>query len=359
MNAHTLRSAIFSTVRLNPYVSLLAEGMRAAASDVQPARFERLTPGWCLRERQQYDIIHLHWAELQYAAGATRARARRFISFIGAVALAKWSGMRLVYTVHNLAQHEGRHGRLNRWANRLLYAWADAIHVHDDSVAEALRPALRDTGRLFVIPHGSYVGYYPDYVSREEARRQLGLHPDAYVYVTLGGLRPYKGIEELIAAFRSIEDKSVRLVIAGHPHEPAYAEDLRARMAGDGRIVAFLEHAPDDRVQVYLRAADICVLPYRQVTTSGAAILALSFQLPIIAPAIGPFPALIGEAAGIAYDATDEGALRDALEGARQLEWGRCRAAIDAYLAGITWANVGRQHVDMYRCITGVKHVGR
>jgi len=267
------------------------------------------------------------------------------------------SRKRIVYTLHNLTQHEGRHGRLNRWANRLLFAWADAIHVHDESVAEAVAPLLRNAGKVFIIPHGNYVGCYPDQVTRDEARRQLGLDQDRYVYLTLGGLRPYKGIEELIAAFRATEGDDVRLVIAGHPHEPAYAEEIRERIAGDERIMAYLAHVPDEQVQVYMRAADVCVLPYRRVTTSGAAILALSFHLPIIAPAIGPFPTLIKDTAGIAYGASDADGLRIALEQARRIDRETAGESIDRYLAGITWEKVGEQHAAMYRQISGVNHV--
>jgi len=133
MSSQVLRAAMFSIVRLNPYVSLLAGGIHEAAPDIEPALFARLTLHWCLRERQQCDIIHIHWAELQYKAGSAVACWRRFISFIAALTVAKWSGIHLVYTVHNLSQHEGRHGRLNRWANRALFSWSDAIHVHDQS----------------------------------------------------------------------------------------------------------------------------------------------------------------------------------------------------------------------------------
>lgn len=359
MNRQRLRPAIFSTVRLNPYVPLLAGGIQEAAPHIRPALFERLTLTWCLRECRQYDIIHLHWAELQYRAGAAHVRWQRFVSFVAALGLARCCGLRLVYTVHNLAQHEGRHGQLNRWANRLLFAWADAIHVHDQNVADVVASGLRDPGRLFIIPHGSYAGYYPDHVSRDAARGQLGLEPDAWVYLSLGGVRPYKGMEELIAAFSSLEGDNLRLVIAGHAHEPAYAEDIRARAGGDERIVVFLEHVPDEQVQVYMRAADVCVLPYRQATTSGAAILALSFQLPIIAPDIGPFPALIRQTVGITYDPSDTGGLRGALNQARHLHRGGARQAIAAYLQTISWPRIGSQHAEMYRRICEVDDAGR
>lgn len=351
MNGRSLRVAMFSTVRLNPYVSLLASGIREAAPDIRLDLLTRLTLPWCLRERRQYDIIHIHWAELQYKSNSTLARWQRFGSFMAALMFANRCGMKLVYTVHNLSQHEGRHDRLNRWANHALFARADAVHLHNQSVTEAIRPLLGEKCKLFVIPHGSYVGYYPDQVAREEARERLGIRQDAFVYLSLGGLRPYKGIEDLIAAFSALDGEDLRLVIAGHAHEPAYARQVQAQTAGDPRIAAFLEHVPDEKVQIYMRAADVCVFPYRRVTTSGAAILALSFGLPIIAPAIGPFPALVEAAAGLTYDSEDPDGLRAALERGRTLDLEAARAHIDAYLDTISWANVGCRHAEMYRHI--------
>ena len=67
-------------------------------------------------------------------------------------------------------------------------------------------------------------------------------------------------------------------------------------------------------LQIYFGAADVCVLPYRQVTTSGAALLAFSFGKPIIAPALGPFPSLVDQARGILYQPGEKGLLGAVLD---------------------------------------------
>jgi glycosyltransferase involved in cell wall biosynthesis len=295
--------------------------------------------------------MHLHWAELQIAAGAARARMLRFASFMAALIVAKAAGRPVIYTVHNLAQHEGRHAGYNRLAHRALFAWAEALHAHDASVAEAIRRQTGRTRGVHVIPHGSYVGCYPDTVAPAEARRRLGLDETDFVYLALGGLRPYKGMEELIDAFIGLPEADARLVIAGHPHEPAYADALRARVAGDRRIVAHLEHVPDDDLQVYMRSADICLFPYRQATTSGAALLALSFGRPILAPALGPFPDLAAQTAGVTYDPTEAEGLRGALRRARQMDREAAGRAIATYIEGVSWPRIGAQHAAVYRAL--------
>jgi len=361
VSGRRLRVALFSTVRLNPYVELLRAGVEAAAPDICVERFERFQTcevsktSQVLREARRYAIIHLHWAELQIQANSRRGRLIRCASFLAALALAKLQGIRVVYTVHNLAQHEGRHERLNRLAHAALFAWADALHVHDASVAEALRRQTGRTRGVWVIPHGSYVGCYPDAVAPAEARRQLGLGAGDFVYLALGGLRPYKGIEELIEAFSTLPGADARLLIAGHPHEPAYAAELRRLVAGERRILAHLQHVPDEQLQLYMRAADVCVFPYRRVTTSGAAILALSFGRPILAPALGPFPELVRASAGLTYDAGDPGGLRSALAAAQSLDREAAGRAIAAYLEQIAWPKIGAQHAAMYRSLAGAR----
>ena len=124
---------------------------------------------------------------------------------------------------------------------------------------------------------------------------------DAFVFLTLGQIRPYKGIDELITAFRGVPGAHLRLIVAGHPHNDAYAASLASLAGDDARIRLQLHYVPDEDIQYYLRAADFCVLPYRRGTTSGAAILCFSFGKPVIAPDVWPFRPLLAERERLLY----------------------------------------------------------
>ena len=54
-------------------------------------------------------------------------------------------------------------------------------------------------------------------------------------------------------------------------------------------MVTDLRRVPDDVVEVYLKAADVMVLPYRSIFQSGALFLAYRFGLPVIATDVGSF----------------------------------------------------------------------
>lgn len=368
MRSETPRVLLLSGIgtRINPYLGLLTEGLVAAGAEVRTA--PALTAG-DLDPRSGPHAIHLHWLErLSLPApirlkGGLAGRALSRVLNAGAVyqvrrwwALARLfrqlgryqrAGGRLAYTVHNLATHEEA-GWAERWGAARILRQADVLHVHDDSTAMALAARTGRRTGVTVIPHGHYLTAYENRMSREEARARLGLPSGAFVYLALGLVRPYKGQEALLAAFRALPGDELRLVIAGQPQLECYAGSLSALAAGDARILLDFRLVPADEVQTYLNAADICTLPYRQITTSGAALLALSFGVPLVAPAIGAFPNLVRGRRGILYDPADPRGLSRALEAARRSDWTGARAENLAWVAQFDWPGIGSRLLGAY-----------
>jgi beta-1,4-mannosyltransferase len=198
-----------------------------------------------------------------------------------------------------------------------------------------------------VIPHGNYIGCYPNQVPRGEARRQLELPDDAFVYLFLGLLRPYKGVEDLIDAFEELESPRNQLLIAGRASNASYKEKLVCLVASNPAIKLVPEFIPDDAVQLYMNACDVCVLPYKDITTSGAAILALTFGRPVIAPAITSFPELVTPETGILYDPFQPDALAAALQHSRQRPWSE--AEILDRTHQFDWDKLGPRLAALYK----------
>ena len=82
------------------------------------------------------------------------------------------------------------------------------------------------------------------------------------------------------------------LIVAGEPRAAALRAEIERAAAGDPRIELRLAFVPDEALQVYLRAADLVVLPYEEILNSGAALLALSFDCPILVPDKGSLEVL-------------------------------------------------------------------
>lgn len=344
-----LRICYLSRVRRNPYVHLLATGVRQADPTISPREIPTL-PWRRLLPIPSFDILHLHWAEFQVSYGQVTAdQARQNLrSFLRKLRWTRSRGRSIIYTVHNLAQHEGRFAELHNTSNRWLFAHADAIHVHDASTAKILAEQYHRTDNVFIIPHGNYIGAYPNTTTPAEARRQLDIPGEIFVYLFLGQIRPYKGLDLLIEAFSQLDDTQSLLLIVGNNEVSDYGEQIQQHARQHPHIRLIPTFVDDNDLQLYFNAADIVVLPYRRATTSGAAILAYSFAKPLLAPALGPFPGLLSPERGILYEPTGEGLLR-ALRQARKLDRQQASKAALAYASNLDWTALGSQHIAMYR----------
>ena len=352
--AGSLRVVHATRVRQNPYVALLGGALQAQNAGIEWWTTMELSSEWAAAYGEHLDVLHLHWPELFYQAERVLGRLRTVLAFLKTLAWLRRQGVALVYTVHNLLPHETRWPWLDRLATLWLLRRADVIHVHDPETAREvgrLRWGWRRRG-VWVIPHGHYIDAYPNAHSRAEARARLGLSEDAFVYLFLGQIRPYKGLDALLDAFRRVARERDRLVIAGNarPRDGRYVEHLLRRAAVDPRITVRVGYVPDDQVQDYMNGADICVLPYREAVTSGGAFLAFSFGRPIIAPRLGPFPRLVGaDERGILYDPRDPLGLMAALARAWELDLKEAGAAAQAYARRFDWGELARQHLAAYR----------
>lgn len=269
----------------------------------------------------QKTVFHLHWLNAVIRARDTSARAEKAVDdFLKELRDFVRLGGRLVWTIHNVAVHDGPHFDLEMRTRRALSELASLIHVHGEATLDAVAALFPiDASKMVVAEHGSYIDVYADQISRSDARASLGVDKESVVFTHFGLLRPYKGVDLFLNGLSSIEPphgvKPVAL-IAGKPN--GIAADTIRRYASDGlKTIFHFDHVEDEDVQLYMNASDFLVLPYRRVLTSGTAILGLSFGVPIIAPRAGLLPELVQHGTeGILYRPEDNGGLFGALKGA-------------------------------------------
>jgi beta-1,4-mannosyltransferase len=331
----------------NPYNWMLYREVSSLGVQV-----EEFLPLRLLRGR--YDIWHLHWPESLLNERHLLPALVKIVSLLGLVDVARAKGIKVVWSVHNLRAHEGFHPRMERWFWRAFIRRLDGyIALSEAGNVSALKrfPTLRKVPG-FVIPHGHYRGEYPDRVTREEARSRLGLSPTDQVLAFIGNIRPYKGVPRLVRAFRKLTDPEAVLIVAGEPWLAELSQEIEAAAAGDLRIRLFLHFIPDEEVQWYLRAADLVVLPYKDILNSGSALLALSFDLPILVPdkgAMGELQGQVGEEWVLTYtDDLTSKVLREGLERALRVR-SEQRAPLDAH----DWSKLAGRTIKAYHEISG------
>ncbi|MBI4881976.1 MAG: glycosyltransferase, partial [Planctomycetes bacterium] len=176
---------------------------------------------------------------------------------------------------------------------------------------------IEDLERIAVIPQGNHIDDYPNEIGREAARAALGVAAEPLMFLFLGRVRPYKGVFELIDGFvRAALPRGSLLHIAGKTHGERDRLRLKKRCRKTPSVTLHYGFVEAERVQVFMNAADFVVLPYRDILSSGAAILATSFGKAIVAPDLGPLREAVAPEGAILYDPAATGALARALEAA-------------------------------------------
>ncbi len=206
-------------------------------------------------------------------------------------------GKRIVLTVHNVnaGSRDSKDTHLNRLTLRIQYRLADHIFVHTERMKLELSEEFGVQGvRITVIPFGINNAVPNTCLSQSEAKQRLGIQDDKKAILFFGRITPYKGLEYLINAFQQVLARrdDYQLIIAGRPENDCqrYWNAIQERIREDvrlGRILLRADHIPDDETELYFKAADVLVLPYRQIYQSGVLFLGYSFGLPILAADVG------------------------------------------------------------------------
>jgi beta-1,4-mannosyltransferase len=330
------------------YLGLLRAALQRKGVSVVAAG--RLTPRWVARQAM-IDVVHLHWLEFivqsdpRPIAGMVRTAARAG-RLIAALLQLRRRGVAIAWTVHNLGPHEPVRPRLEYTLGKAVMRLSDSVIVHSDYARRRVEERFGHGDKLVVVPHGNYFGVFPDDPrERAEIRRALGLPRHAFVFLAFGQVRPYKRLVELVSAFSELSGDDVRLVVAGEPTSPAEAARLKAAALRDERVILDLRRIPDDEISTLHRAADAAALAYEEVFSSGALLLALSYGLPVVAPAQGTAGEVV-QPPGI--ESFAPGALASALDRMRQGDHAaRTRAATEAAEL-CSWDRVGSAIAGLY-----------
>ncbi len=280
------------------------------------------------------DVVHYQWLTLEAADAFLLA-----------------TGAPRVFTSHNVLRRGA--GRLREQGARRIVAGSDAVVVHTRAGAKEIVTRYgADPARVHTIPHGAF-----DYLTRQPDERPL---PDELatvegpVILCFGVLRPYKGVDVLIEAFRDLE--GAELWIVGRPWMDI--EPLRAAAARSGGTVRFVDRfVADAELPAYFRRADVVTLPYRDIDQSGVLYTALAFGKAIVASAIGGFNEVAEDhGALLAVPPGDPVALRAALADliadpvARAEQEGR---AASAAAGPYSWDAAARLTLALYEEVVG------
>jgi beta-1,4-mannosyltransferase len=337
-----LAQPAFANRHFNPYNWLLYTQMNRLGVQVKEFAPQQLI-------QKQPKVWHLHWPELPLNANHFLKAFLKTQAFLWQVHYARLRGIKVVWTVHNLASHSRLYPTLERWFWQAFTRHLDGYISLSQGGLEAAQARFPSLKQLpgFVIPHGHYRGEYPDAIEPQLARTELGIPADTKVILFFGRIRAYKNLPQLVQAFQQLPDQKLLLCIAGMPDESTAEEVKAIRDLQDPRIQLHLDFIAADRAQLYFRAADLVVLPYREILNSGTALLSLSFDRPVLVPmrgAMGELQASVGQEWVKTYDGDlTETDLQTALTWARETP----RSA-HAPLQAFDWDRIAQQTIAAY-----------
>lgn len=233
-------------------------------------------------------VLHLGWtAPIAHNATTVREALAAVATAKEQLARFRQRGGRIIWTIHNVLPHEVEFLIPALELCRAFADAADVVHVMASATGKLVRPYYSLEGsRVERIPHPSYAGIYPSTESRAQAREALGIAQDVTLALATGTIRPYKGVDRLIALSQQLP-QGVELAIVGQFSGGLDPNEARATAGQSCRIVDGYQDG--ESLARWCSAADVMLLPYTGSLNSGTIELAATFGLPAIVPPLPTF----------------------------------------------------------------------
>ncbi len=347
-----LASPAFINKKINPYNSLLYHEIKAL--DVTHPQKKHTVCEYSHKKAllEQFDIVHFHWPDGYINQPRLGKAVQRVLLFAVIILALTFKRQKIVWTVHNATPHDAYHPKLsNYFMNWFIRRCDGFIFMSTESRTQFLSLYKKmESTDYAIIPHGHYRNSYHAGLDTALAKAQLGLPADKKVLLFCGMIKPYKNIDSLIKIFMQANIPNTVLLIAGDPSSDTHAENLRRLQSNHANVYLFLNFIPDETLHNYLSAADAVILPYKHSLNSGALLLALSFNKPVIAPNIGAFIATQKEL-GVAWIHCYEGELSASTLTYALEEVDRLKRPEKCPLENYEWSKLATSTVAFYQCL--------
>jgi beta-1,4-mannosyltransferase len=294
------------------------------------------------------DVIHIHWPSYFYSHQNIIFFFIKSFIFLFFLNFYKINGVKLVWTVHNIYPHNMKYKILEKIMRQYILNRMDLVFVCAYSIKVNILSEFKiSSNKVVVLYHGHYVGAYPE--NGIDFRKFYGIPAKNFVFLYFGSINEYKGIPKLIESFNKIND-SATLLIVGKPTTKELENQIKKDKTNKN-IIFDMRFIPDDEVADLFNVANFIVLPYKEITTSGTAILSLSFKKPIIAPKTPFMLEYFNSNISILYDSNDNQGLYKSLIKAFNSKEIINDELFEMKLKDLDWGTIGRKAINEYKKI--------
>lgn len=202
---------------------------------------------------------------------------------------------RVVAITDNILPHEKRPGDtlLTRYFLKKIHGFVSMT----EAVAGDLMKFGIDQSRVAICPHPLYDNFGKG-LSREAARKELGIDDVQTLVLFFGFIRDYKGLDLLLEAFarKEVRELPVKLLVAGEFYtRPEPYHELAGSLKIDDRVIWHTHFIPNNQVKNYFCAADLVAQPYKSATQSGVTQIAYHFEKPMLVTNVGGLPEMVSD----------------------------------------------------------------
>lgn len=298
----------------------------------------------------KYDIFHIHWPERFFGSPIFLKALGKILIFFSILLIAKIKKTKIFWTIHNLKSHENYHPKMEKFFLRFFILMIDgyiSLSKEADSIAKKIFPEI-ERKKGFIIPIGQYRNFYPDFLNKESAKLKLSIPSNKKVILYFGLIRDYKNVLSLIKSFKMLKREDLLLFIVGKPFNNKIKEEIEMASSGDQRIKLVLRFVSDEEVELYMKIADIMVLPQKEIFNSSSVVLALSYSIPVLIPEKwtgGEMKRRWGEDWVMTFDELKPDVLEDALE------WIKIERNQWNPLEEMDWSYIAKRTLEAYQSV--------
>lgn len=308
-----------SSKALNPFVRLLNGHLVAYGWEEYFIDKFWLHPITAFKLRKTVHVLHFHWPESMWRNRSFGLSVLKALFFMSYVYYLKILGYKISFSYHNRIPHYGKVFKKNEILMRKwLLKVSDLVVGHSDNVYDDILDYYKIKPRRYILArHGIYENYTRTIeIVNKDLLMQLSKISKPKLYLSYSN-HSYKGSEEFIHQYVKGPHQYFCLLISGDvpssvlemmdEHKVYYYHYYDEALG----IKGFLEE--DSLVTLY-KYCDYVLLPYQEITTSGAYFLARTFNKPVIAPKLPFFTSILGWNHELLYDPQDRGSLIDIFE---------------------------------------------
>lgn len=256
-------SVVGPSKKTNPFVLLLNESV---SPEVRSSFFS-----WKRFLLLNFDVLHLHWPEeLLRGRNAVVSLVKCFV-IACYIPMLRVRRKPVLWTVHNPDPHEGLSGFQGIVYRALVRTVSYRVYL-----SGTMRPVSSTASDSAVIPHGHYKATV---APRRDIRASA-----AYDFIYFGRIKPYKGIPTLLDVFDEDRTFQHSLRISGNADPGELKDRILRACTVDNRITSNLAYLDEVDLHSEIRDSKMVVLPYEEMFNSGALLLALSLDRPVVAP---------------------------------------------------------------------------